>query len=271
METSASKSRPLWKVVESRESVARLGNPAKCSGAAGRTQQLSQSCAPFCSAASAETVRFREPLGWGLLRTLEALHPARAHAVTGMSPSHRHRKRRTAEAAPGKEADALISLPPDVLDGILTRLDLRDAVRTSALSRGGSPSCSSTSPSPSRRARRWPLFRCSGRLRSFSVYVDKLTARLAQDWILILSRRGVESLVLSSLTNNRFALHSSVFSFDRLTFLDLFACDIQPLPPSFAGFPHLKNLILDHVWFGCKRARSTNWRRSSKIPHCLRC
>ncbi|BAT08316.1 Os09g0443000 [Oryza sativa Japonica Group] len=83
------------------------------------------SCAPFCSTASAERVHCLETAG--------GMEPP--------PPPHRHKKCRTAEAAvPGGEEeeeakDALISLPPDVLDGVLTRLGLRDAVRTSALSR----------------------------------------------------------------------------------------------------------------------------------------
>ncbi|EEC84652.1 hypothetical protein OsI_31545 [Oryza sativa Indica Group] len=165
-------------------------------------------------------------------------------------PPHRHKKCRTAEAAvPGGEEeeeakDALISLPPDVLDGVLTRLGLRDAVRTSALSRAWRR----------RRARRWPpstassSAACPGRVRSFSAYVDKLTARRAHDWILVLARRGVESLDLASPIHNHLAVHSSVFSCDRLAYLNLFACDIPPLPPGFAGFPNLRSLTLDHVW-----------------------
>uniref|UniRef100_A0A0E0ESQ1 F-box/LRR-repeat protein 15/At3g58940/PEG3-like LRR domain-containing protein n=1 Tax=Oryza meridionalis TaxID=40149 RepID=A0A0E0ESQ1_9ORYZ len=95
-----------------------------------------------------------------------------------------------------------MSLPPDVLDGVLTRLGLCDA----------------------------------------------LTARRAHDWILVLARRGVESLDLASPIHNHLAVHSSVFSCDRLAYLSLFACDIPPLPPGFAGFPNLRSLTLGHVW-----------------------
>uniref|UniRef100_A0A0D9XE71 Uncharacterized protein n=1 Tax=Leersia perrieri TaxID=77586 RepID=A0A0D9XE71_9ORYZ len=171
-----------------------------------------------------------------------------------MAPPLRHNRRRTATAE-----DALISLPPDVLDGILTRLGLRDAVRTSALSRAwrrrweSLPSLDISFPfhdgAAALAAVDAVLLRCPGRVRSFNAHVDgKLAARRAQDWVILLSRRGVESLVLSSPFDRRFPLHSSVFSCDRLTYLDLFSCDVPPLPLDFAGFLHLKNLILDHVW-----------------------
>ncbi|EEE69805.1 hypothetical protein OsJ_29538 [Oryza sativa Japonica Group] len=182
-------------------------------------------------------------------------------------PPHRHKKCRTAEAAvPGGEEeeeakDALISLPPDVLDGVLTRLGLRDAVRTSALSRAwrrrweSLPSLDISFPFPhqecsalGRRRRRPPPLPAPAASGSFSAYVDKLTTRRAHDWILVLARRGVESLDLASPIHNHLAVHSSVFSCDRLAYLNLFACDIPPLPPGFAGFPNLRSLTLDHVW-----------------------
>ena len=52
-----------------------------------------------------------------------------------MPPPRRSYRPRQATEFAVAEADALISLPTDVLDDILNRVGPRDAVRTSALSR----------------------------------------------------------------------------------------------------------------------------------------
>ncbi|KAL6655493.1 hypothetical protein ACP70R_006319 [Stipagrostis hirtigluma subsp. patula] len=172
-----------------------------------------------------------------------------------MAPRRPAKKRRLPEAA--AVADALISLPPDVLDEILSRLNLGDAVRTSALSRAWRRRWESI-PSvdihiPLEETPHWAvdcvLLRCSGRVRRFDVNLDEISARRLHDWLLVLSRRGVEHLDLSAHNKNFFffSLPSTVFSCHRLVSLDLFACDVPPLPPTFEGFPNLKVLSLANV------------------------
>ncbi|KAG2643715.1 F-box/FBD/LRR-repeat protein At1g13570-like [Panicum virgatum] len=177
-----------------------------------------------------------------------------------MAPRRPPKKRRIrdATAAPPRAAsDALLSLPPEVLDEILARLDLRDAVRTCALCRAWSRRWESL-PSIDIYTRigqqsLWTvdcvLPRCSGRVRRFDVSLDELSARRLDDWLLVLSRRGgVEDLELSPpFPYKFFTLHSTVFSWRRLVSIDLFACDIPPLPPDFEGFPNLKVLSLGNV------------------------
>ncbi|XP_044401287.1 F-box/FBD/LRR-repeat protein At1g13570-like [Triticum aestivum] len=179
-----------------------------------------------------------------------------------MPPPRRRRykkRRRLADAAP-VEADALISLPADVLNVILTRLDLRDAVRTSALSRAWRyrwealpsldlhfPRLKDDEGAPKGlRAVDGILLRCPGRVRRFCVFLDEPYAARIHDWLLVLSRRGVETLHISSI-DGFLALPSSLFTCGQLTSLSLFRCAIPPLPPGFQGLRELRNFTLINV------------------------
>ncbi|KAF7072487.1 hypothetical protein CFC21_077604, partial [Triticum aestivum] len=158
------------------------------------------------------------------------------------------------------EADALISLPADVLNVILTRLDLRDAVRTSALSRAWRyrwealpsldlhfPRLKDDEGAPKGlRAVDGILLRCPGRVRRFCVFLDEPYAARIHDWLLVLSRRGVETLHISSI-DGFLALPSSLFTCGQLTSLSLFRCAIPPLPPGFQGLRELRNFTLINV------------------------
>ncbi|KXG35725.1 F-box/FBD/LRR-repeat protein At1g13570 [Sorghum bicolor] len=156
------------------------------------------------------------------------------------------------------DTDALLSLPQEILDEVLARLDLRDAVRTSALCRAWRrrwetlPSIDISIPSGKEALSTIDcvLLRCSGRVQRFYVSLDKLSARRLDDWLLVLSRRGcVEDIFLSPEPHEFFSLHSAVFSWRCLISVDLSACHIPPLPPDFEGFPVLKVLSLVDVKF----------------------
>ncbi|GJN33863.1 hypothetical protein PR202_gb22490 [Eleusine coracana subsp. coracana] len=172
-----------------------------------------------------------------------------------MAPHRPCKKPRAVKDTAAAATDALISLPRDVLDDILTRLKLRDAVRTSALSRAwrhrweSIPSLDINIPweQPPLWAVDSILLRCSGRVRGFQVDLDELSLRRLHDWLLVLSRRGLENLVLRPHEYDFFPLHSTVFCCRRLVSLDLFTCEIPPLPPGFEGFPDLKVLSLRNV------------------------
>ncbi|XP_047051551.1 F-box/FBD/LRR-repeat protein At1g13570-like [Lolium rigidum] len=160
------------------------------------------------------------------------------------------------------EADALISLPTGVLDDILARVGLRDAVRTSALSRAwrrrweALPSLDLDFPRPKGgkgaskglRAVDSVLLRCPGRVRRFYAYLDQLHAGRLDDWLIVLSRRGVEVFNLISV-DGLIALPSAVFSCGRLTVLRLYGCALPLLPAVFEGFPELRSLALINVRF----------------------
>uniref|UniRef100_A0ACD5YES2 Uncharacterized protein n=1 Tax=Avena sativa TaxID=4498 RepID=A0ACD5YES2_AVESA len=159
----------------------------------------------------------------------------------------------------GLAPDLLTSLPAHLLDGILTRLDLRDTVRTSALSRAW--------------RRRWEalpylplsfvdelgtpplavdrvLVRYSGRISLFSFLLDKHSVTRVADWLIALCNRGVKSINLQYFSyTSSFNLHSSVFLCTQLVCLELHDCCIPPLPVGFTGFPVLGELKLYHVEF----------------------
>jgi hypothetical protein len=72
-------------------------------------------------------------------------------------------------------------------------------------------------------------------------YVDAV-----HDWLLYLSRNGVETLFLCFPTVG-FQLHSSLFSCRELTSLNLNSCRLPPAPAGFAGLPRLKTLRFHKV------------------------
>jgi hypothetical protein len=184
--------------------------------------------------------------------------PRRRSAKRGRGPA-------TEASAAEADADALISLPAEILDDILVRLGIRDAVRTSALSRAWRHRWEALSsldlvflssgddgaPPEELGALDSILLRCPGRVRLFFVSLDATTyAGRIHDWLRVLSRRGVE--ILSLCFNGTFpfpVLPSSVFSCGRLTSLTLCGCVIPLLPPGFVAFPELRKLALENIRF----------------------
>ncbi|XP_051223176.1 F-box/FBD/LRR-repeat protein At1g13570-like [Lolium perenne] len=169
--------------------------------------------------------------------------------------SAKRRRCRATEAA-AAEADALISLPPDVLDDILTRVGIRDAVRTSALSRAWRRRWEALSSLdlnfPSLGYDKVPLgavdcilLRFPGSVRRFCANLDNAYAGRIHDWLRVLCRRGIE--ILDLRFGYGFALPSSVFSCSRLTSLTLTSCVIPLLPQGFVAFPELRRLTLVYV------------------------
>ncbi|KAK1669193.1 hypothetical protein QYE76_057352 [Lolium multiflorum] len=173
-------------------------------------------------------------------------------------PPPRRRKTEAAAAA----ADVLLSLPTDVLDDILARVGLRDAVRTSVLSRAWTrrwefiPSIDISADdggmwkAPS--AVDGILLRFPGRVRRFHVSLDKATSCRVNDWLPTLSRRGVESLSLKLRWHGQYfwppRLHESFFCCSGLTVLNLSTCTMPSFPLNW-GFPNLRSLILSNVMF----------------------
>ncbi|CAO2173058.1 unnamed protein product [Urochloa humidicola] len=159
-----------------------------------------------------------------------------------------------ATAAPEPSLDLLSPLPLEVLDKILSRLHIYDVVRTSVLSRAWRHRWETL---PTVNLIGWPpanadevdalLLRRTAPLRAFRLiayktwYVDAL-----HDWLLYLSRNGVETLLLWFPTVG-FQIHSSLFSCRELTSLNLTSCRLPPAPSGFTGFPSLKTLHLDKV------------------------
>ncbi|XP_038994187.1 F-box/FBD/LRR-repeat protein At1g13570-like isoform X2 [Hibiscus syriacus] len=161
--------------------------------------------------------------------------------------------------------DLISDLPQSIVESILTRLPIRDAVRTSILS--------------SRWRYKWAtltqllfdekcvissndrckvedslvkfitrtLFLHQGPIHKFQLTTSHLQCCPDIDqWLLFLSRNDIKELVLELGEGEWFRVPSCLFNCKKLTRLDLFRCEFDP-PPSFKGFLCLKSLNLHQV------------------------
>lgn len=156
--------------------------------------------------------------------------------------------------------DLISDLPDSIIETILTKLPIKDAVRTSILS--------------TRWRYRWAsmtnlvfddrgvvdceeimhfilkfLFLHDGPIHKFCVQSSYLHGSAEIDqWLLFLSRREVKELIIELGEDEWFRAHSSLFSFKNLTRLELVHCELSP-PPDFKGFMWLKHIDFQHVVF----------------------
>lgn len=162
------------------------------------------------------------------------------------------------------EKDRISDLPSSIIENILTRLPIREAVRTSTLSRAWryrwavltqlifDDNCvnSAGDIGPAKDILVKFVTRClflhQGPIHSF-----KLSTSLLQNvpdvdqWILFLSRNGIKELILE-LEGEWFRLPSCLFNCSKLTHLELFNCEFDP-PSTFKGFSNLRTLNLHQV------------------------
>ncbi|CAN1126796.1 F-box/FBD/LRR-repeat protein At1g13570 [Linum perenne] len=165
------------------------------------------------------------------------------------------------------ELDRLSGLPEHVVDQILSQLPIRDAVRTSALSRKwrykwtNIPSllfdnhCVS-SPSPDQTLVTNKLVNIVNHvllLHTDAIHRFKLSHRELvgvtdiDRWILHLSRRtSIKEFILEIWKGERYKLPCCLFSCTNLIHLELFNCLLGP-PSTFKGFRSLKSLDLQHI------------------------
>ncbi|KAL6350616.1 hypothetical protein AAG906_022326 [Vitis piasezkii] len=163
--------------------------------------------------------------------------------------------------------DLISNLPLSIIESILVRLPIREAVRTSILS--------------SKWRYRWSgitdlvfeddLFLLNDKLKKFITQVLLLHAgpihkfqittsnlRICPDidqWILFLSRNDVKEILLELGECEWFTVPSCLFSCQKLTRLELVRCELHP-PPTFKGFLHLKILNLHQVSITCEAIQS---------------
>lgn len=163
------------------------------------------------------------------------------------------------------EPDLISDLPQSIIESILTRLPIRDAVRTSILSSKWRykwasitqlvfdekcvPFCSDQDFDEKSliefitRA----LFLHEGPIHKFQLTTSYLQSCPDIDqWILFLSRNDIKELVLELGEGDWFRVPASLFCCKKLTHLELFRCELDP-PPSFKGFLFMKNLTLHQV------------------------
>ncbi|KAL3824024.1 hypothetical protein ACJIZ3_020053 [Penstemon smallii] len=163
------------------------------------------------------------------------------------------------------ELDLISELPQSIIEAILAKLPLRDAVRTSILSTRWRYKWASLTHImfDDRSASHFNdrivvqdgivnfitrfLFLHDGPIHKFSLSSSFLQSSPDIDqWLLFLSRKDVKELILELGEGEWFRAPSCVFSCKKLTRLELVRCELDP-PPNFKGFLCLKHLSLQQV------------------------
>lgn len=178
-------------------------------------------------------------------------------------------KQREPSRLPSKtdaEFDRISNLPGHVIDQILSRLPIRDAVRSSVLSR--------------KWRYKWATIPClvfdnhcfnfssqdqsfiknklvniidhvlllhNGPIHKFKLsHRDLLGVTDIDRWILCISRSSIKEVVLEIWKGQRYKPPSCLFNCQNLIHLELFNCLLKP-PLMFKGFKNLKSLDLQHI------------------------
>ncbi|XP_076959798.1 F-box/FBD/LRR-repeat protein At1g13570-like [Bidens hawaiensis] len=180
-----------------------------------------------------------------------------------MTENHKHKRFVT-------DKDIISNLSPDLIDPILELLPIKDAVRTSVLSKKWRyvwttmTSLSFDEEFSKKLTKRRALhhngfirtinkimINHKGPILNFHLYIPDIVLDSFQEvdqWMLILSRNRVQMLILLN-SNKVYPLSYSVFSCVELTILVLHNCIFKP-PVGFEGFPNLINLNMEGIWFG---------------------
>ncbi|XP_062111251.1 F-box/FBD/LRR-repeat protein At1g13570 isoform X1 [Humulus lupulus] len=169
--------------------------------------------------------------------------------------------------APGH--DLISDLPESIIESILTRLPIRDAVRTSILSSKWRYKWASITQlvfddkCVTLRSDRAlvekslidfitkALFLHKGPIHKFQLSTFYLqNCSDIDQWLLFLSRNDIKELVLEleeeEGEGELFRVPASLFHCKKLTRLDLFRCELDP-PLTFKGFSYLNSLTLHQV------------------------
>ncbi|KAL6644676.1 hypothetical protein ACP70R_016284 [Stipagrostis hirtigluma subsp. patula] len=163
------------------------------------------------------------------------------------------------EAASPPPEPTVGSLPAEILEKVVSFLPLRDAVRTSAVSRAwrrlweSAPGLGldweyDTDPAVVDAV----LMRYSRPVYSFRFHLSAASFSHADGWVPLLAGKSVQALHLHFEQFRDIEPHDmdvSIFSCRELTCLNLKGCDIPAPPPGLAGFPHLTRLYLWAVGF----------------------
>ncbi|KAL7616850.1 hypothetical protein Lser_V15G03039 [Lactuca serriola] len=166
--------------------------------------------------------------------------------------------------------DRISNLPEHLIDSILERVPLEEAVRTSILSKNWRYRWTTMRAlvfdqhfskkfakngafgrNGFIRVINQVLFLHKGPFLKFHLHIPDISLDSFQDidqWMSFLSRNGVMELILTNF-NRRYELPSYLFSCLELTKLKLQNCFFKP-PPKFEGFLNLEDLYLRNVDFG---------------------
>ncbi|XVF43346.1 hypothetical protein PTKIN_Ptkin02bG0033200 [Pterospermum kingtungense] len=173
-----------------------------------------------------------------------------------------------------KNSDVISNLPDNITERILARLPIRDAVRTSVLSRNwrykwttlpdlvfdalGTDDSTFYSYSALQVVDEDKLVKViyrilsqhKGPIHKFSLSVRSLIKSYpdVDQWIkCFLSVNGIREFLLIFKDGNWYKIHSSIFSCANLRQLNLHCCVIPSPPPTFSGFNDLTCLHLERV------------------------
>ncbi|KAF9624776.1 hypothetical protein IFM89_013857 [Coptis chinensis] len=172
------------------------------------------------------------------------------------------------ETGSDRAPDIISNLPLNVIEGILMCLPLRDAVRTSILSRKWRyrwttipqlvfddtcvPVTSSSLAVTKTKFVSFvdrALLLHRGPIQKFKLSISYLQSCPDIDqWILFLSWRNVKEISLELEEKEWYKVPSCLFSCQYLTHLELFRCEVHP-PPTFKGFSNLKSLSFQQSYF----------------------
>lgn len=161
--------------------------------------------------------------------------------------------------------DIISDLPQSIIENILTRLPIGDAVRTSILSTKWryrwtmvtelvfDGNCVAPSNDRALLERSFvkfvtrALFLHQGPIHKFKLSTSNLQwCPDIDQWLLFLSRTDIKELILELGETEWFRVPSCLFNCSRLTHLELHRCDFDP-PLDFKGFLSLKSLNLHQV------------------------
>ncbi|XP_062023593.1 F-box/FBD/LRR-repeat protein At1g13570-like [Rosa rugosa] len=162
------------------------------------------------------------------------------------------------------ELDRISSLPNEVTEKILSRLPLKEAVRTSILSTKWrykseilqdlvfDDRCVSTQSHPTCSFVNivdHVLLLHTGPIRKFKLSRrDELATRDMDRWILHLSRNPViKEMILEIWKGNPYSVPSCLFSCQDIIYLELYRCLLNHPRSTFKGFRSLKTLDLENV------------------------
>nr|GLL42047.1 F-box/FBD/LRR-repeat protein At1g13570-like isoform X1 [Ipomoea trifida] len=177
--------------------------------------------------------------------------------------------------------DRFINLPTDVLNCILDHLPVRDAARTSILSRkwryiwAGHPNLL-LDPEDIVTVTKNDFVGIGNRILLqhigpiLTFYVELSDVHMSQYpnidlWILYLSRNGLRDLTVGNSSPDLYALPSYVFLCQELTVLDLSNCIFKQPCGTIRSFQNLKQLFLTEVAF--KPEVSASIFAASKLQH----
>ncbi|XP_042469992.1 F-box/FBD/LRR-repeat protein At1g13570-like [Zingiber officinale] len=162
--------------------------------------------------------------------------------------------------------DRISHLPPNIIEQILMRLPLRDAIRTSILSHDWRYAWSSI-PHLAFSWQEFPLSICNysqvnfdrklvdiihqvlllhqGPIHRFELSIQLRNSKDIDGWLLFLSRNDIREIILHRWEGEVYKLPSCLLSCKGLRSLSLHRCMFRPV--HFQGFPRLASLFLRSV------------------------